>query len=180
MLQERTVSYSKLIGTISTLVVVLGIALPAPTQVIAQTKQGGGAFSTPKKKTKPTVKKQKPPKVQQQISFDGKYQVNMVLLSDNTPTPCRNGKKNFEVRNNRMALKTWALGDTIGGNIKGQTLYLGAVDRGLFGQNKDKAWNWSGSVPMPLQRGVTTKGRLTGEDKQGRGCVWRAEVTRIN
>lgn len=166
-----------------------GLMFAPLTGVLAAGKQGGGAFTQPKPKParkKPATRVNKPQKQERVIAHDynGKYKVNMKLLSNTTTYPCFSGARDFQIVNNSMSMRTWALGDRIGGRVSGGQLILsklagGVLSGGALSGGEGQGWTWSGSVTLPRAKGQSVTGSFRGLDDNGTSCNWAMKVTRL-
>ena len=151
------------------------------TTTLGTSKQGGGAFTVDKPKTKPKKKKRasKPktaPKPVVAVNYNGEYRARFVLVRDFSENPCWSGNRKFKIQNNSASLAVVPLlGETLGGKVSGGTLTIFTAKRGIL-----DPWQWSGSVKLPAARQAVGIGRLQGRSKEGDGCDWRLEVTRLN
>lgn len=137
-------------------------------------KQGGGAFAPAKPAKKKTVRKKVPRKPVQQtvVSYDGDYTAKIDLLSSSM-SPCFSATRTFQLRNNATIMRTWAMGDTVHGRVRGTTIVLNGRS-----ETSSNPWSWSGHVTIPRSNSQAGRGKLSASDQRGGRCDWNITLTK--
>jgi len=142
---------------------------------VAASKQGGGTFFVPKKKSKRTIRKVKTtttPAVS--INYDGNYSLNLTNTSQSTiGSTCLSGTRNIQIANGETSGEIFPfIGAVLGGTVRNGKVRIFKIRDGIA----DRA-NYSGLITLPKRRGETGTGQLKGENGNS-ACVWRATLTR--
>ena len=157
--------------------VILGLSAAlglTTTETVHAQKQGGGAFAPAAPAKKKTVRRKAPRKPVQRtvVNFDGDYTAKIDLLSSSM-SPCFSATRTFQLRNNVAIMKTWAMGDTVRGTVRGTNIVL-------FGRSDSSSnpWEWSGRVSIPRSNGQAGRGKLSASDQNGGRCDWNLTLTK--
>lgn len=165
---SRTIAQSAAVLSLAAAICAATVGSP-----LAQ-KQGGGAFAPakPAKKKTATIPRPTSP-APAPVSYDGKYRIELKLL-EKANNRCFSANRDFELRDGRGALKTWALGDTIGGRVEGTRVVFYLLHSGA-----GTPWQWTGSASLPPHSGAAGSGTFRSVDGQGKICRWKVLLTRL-
>ena len=145
--------------------VLAGMMLSAPSETHAQTKQGGGAFETPKpKKPKTTTRKKATKPAAKRVSIAGKWSVRITckrrfLNSRATYTIKETGGGQFV---GTAFNHTGKVPGTISGRVTGTSLQMTADYVDLLGQPQRDVWRGTvisaKQISLPDGKGKWAKG----------------------